>query len=64
MPWHSNVDLRPVRAQLEQGKAAGEPFVPAAYVLAIGEPAERVLDVLPRLMATQKVIFTGFLRTR
>ncbi len=59
MPWHSNLDLRPVRAQLEKAKAAGEPFVPAAYVLAIGEPAERVLDVLPRLMATQKVICAG-----
>ncbi len=64
MPWHSNVDLRPMRAHLEKAKAAGEPFVPAAYVLAIGEPAERVLDVLPRLLATQEVICAGELGGR
>jgi len=59
MRWRSNVDLAPVRARLEAAKAAGRPFVPAAYVLGIGKPAGDVRRALPRLMESQRVIGGG-----
>ncbi len=58
-PWRSDVDLRPMRDELERGKLAGEPFVPGAYVLAIGTPAERARDVLPDLAGEKRIICAG-----
>ena len=59
MPWRSDVDLRPLRTELEEGKAAGAPFVPAAYVLAIGEPTEQMGAVLRRLGGEERIICAG-----
>ena len=59
MPWRSDVDLRPMRAELEREKAAGEPFVPAPYVLAIGERAGGVRDVLRHLEGRGRILCAG-----
>jgi uncharacterized protein YciI len=59
MPWRSNVDLRPMRDRLEKGKAAGDPFVPAGYVLAIGEPVQSMPTVLQELAGQKKIICAG-----
>ena len=59
MPWRSDVDLRPLRAEIERRKAAGAPFVPAAYVLAIGEPGGHVRDLLRHLEGTGRIICAG-----
>jgi uncharacterized protein YciI len=59
VPWRSDVDLRPLRDKLEDEKAAGAPFVPAPYVLAIGEATEEVQSVLHELRRKGKIICSG-----
>ena len=59
LPWRSDVDLRPMRDELEQEKAAGAPFVPAAYVLATGESTQRVPGLLRELEAEERLICSG-----
>jgi len=59
VPWESAVDLRPLRDELEDGKSTGAPFVPAAYVLAIGETTEKTRNVLLDLKRKNKVICSG-----
>ncbi len=59
MPWRSDVDLRPMRAELERGKAAGAPFVPAAYVMAIGELGGRARDALRLREGNGQIICAG-----
>ncbi len=59
MPWRSDRDLRPLRDEIERGKAKGEPFVPAAYVLAMGEPTGQARAALKTLSEQQRVICAG-----
>lgn len=59
LPWRSDVDLNPMRALLEQEKAAGMPFMPAAYVLAIGEPGAASREVLDHLEGKGRIICAG-----
>lgn len=59
MPWRSDVDLRPLRTEIERGKAAGAPFVPAAYVLALGESGKHVDEVLHHLEEKDQLICAG-----
>lgn len=59
MPWRSDRDLRPLRDKIERGKAEGEPFVPAAYVLAMGEPIPQARAALQALSEQQRVVCAG-----
>jgi len=59
VPWRSDVDLRPMRDRLERDKAEGAAFVPAAYVLAIGEPSALTRQALADLEADGMLICAG-----
>ena len=61
MPWRSDRDLGPLRDEIERGKAEGQPFVPAAYVLAMGEPISRARAALQTLSLQHRVVCTGSL---
>lgn len=59
VPWQSDVDLRPMRDRLERDKAEGAAFVPAAYVLAIGEASALAREALAGLEADGMLICGG-----
>jgi len=61
MPWRSDTDLQPMRDALQRSKAAGEPFVPAAYVLAMGEPDQGARAALQTLRQERRVLCAGAL---
>jgi uncharacterized protein YciI len=59
VPWRSDTDLGPMRARLEREKAAGSPFVPAHYVLAIATLEGRGRGAARHLEGSGRIICSG-----